>query len=265
MKIAPMLFLACLLPVFVLAASAEPAPDAAQIEFLHALEEGVIRGPLSEGLPEALPTDYLEREGFVPFALFREGPRAPLAVQVFFDDLPVKPRDMHKVFGEAFLARIPKDSGISESTDAHGRAVWSYPLNAAVVHFVTLKSRDASVSNIFELRIAQKVEQRRWAFGVYRPQGGELRLQNYPGFLEDRFTVLPAGGGKPIDVRLKHIPLGSCRDCHARTGAARYQYPTLEEVGPCEFTPPNPGVRADWAPAFERAHGFPPFEDQAPR
>lgn len=240
-------------------ANAQSLDEMMQVGFFHALEEGtVVEGELSQGLPETLPTDYLEREKFVPFDLFREAPRAPLAVQVFFNGEPVNARDMHKVFTEAFLAHIPGNTKITESLDAHGRALWHYPLNTAVVHFVTLKNRDTSMSNIFELRIAKKVEDRRWAFGVYRPQDGLLRLQHYGGFLQNQFTVLPPEG-KPIEVRLKHIPLNSCKNCHARTSAARYQYPSFEETGPCEFTPPNPHVRASWAPAFERAHGFSPF------
>lgn len=215
--------------------------------------------PLYEGMEAELPLDFMERNAFVPYDNFRASPRAPIAAAILFDG--AAPSDLGLVFLERFMARLPDGLPIRSSRDAQGREVWLYPEGALIAHAVLLKSVDPLESDVFELRIVRKMPGVRWAFGIYRPEGGVLRLQTYQGMRDDEFTVNTPQRGR-VRVTLKHIPLGSCRNCHARTTAAPYQYGSPEAVGPCEFTPANPRVRREWAPRYGGRHGADPIVNQ---
>lgn len=222
--------------------------------------------PLYAGLPESLPADYLRKERFVEFEQMFFEFRAPLGSSFAFNGAPVATTDYKKleeVFVETFLAKLPRGTQITTSRHSqNGKEVWHYPIGTEVVHLIELNSEPRSV---FELRVAKRMSETRWAFGTYSPKVlGEvsptLLLNQYAGAPKDGFTVVRPDRQK-IDVTLGRINLQSCRNCHFVNSPSQYQYPSFKEAGPCGFVPANTKVKDGWAGRYQDAHQDAPFED----
>lgn len=210
---------------------------------------------LSDGMKETLPLNYLEKKQFIDFENFRERPRAPIAAGININGQPVRSmEEIFKVFGEIVSAYLPDGETIKSSTDEAGKEVWRYPVGTQVVHVVTFNDDQNSV---FELRMMERVDDKRWAFGVYHIDGNQYKLQHYTGLLPKEYHV-KGKDGEDYQVKLKHIPLHVCQNCHRNTTSAPHQYENLQDVGPCEFTAQNPKVKNEWFEAFKTSRGYEP-------
>lgn len=212
---------------------------------------------ISAGMTKTLPGDHLEQTNYIEFHNFRDKPRAPIAAAIKIDGQPVRSiQEIFHYFSEEVGAWLPEGKVIKSSTDSEGREVWSYPIGTRVIHYLTLN--DAEKTS-FELRMMERVEEGRWAFGVYHLKEGEFKLQDYKGLLAKEFE-LDHREGKKYKVSLKHIPLHVCQNCHSNTTSAPYQYNSRQDVGPCEFTPANPKVQTDWVKKFLKVRGYNPIQ-----
>lgn len=210
---------------------------------------------LSDGMQKSLPMSHVQDNDYLGFENFRTRPRAPIAARIQINDQPVRSmEEIFSVFEEIVAATLPEGKTIKESTDAEGRLVWRYPIGTKVIHQLNFKDDKHS---LFELRMIERVTDKRWAFGVYHPINGKLELQDYQGRLAKEFDLRTADG-KPLNIKLHHIPLNVCQNCHNNTTSAPHQYESREDVGPCEFTPTNPKVRNDWVKGFVEAFGRQP-------
>ena len=253
----------------------------------------VVESPLSAGLPDKIPADFLEREGFLAFDEIPEeaarrmrAPRpyalAPIASLMRFNGTPIDPLDrtsQRQVFDESTYAMIPLGTKIRVSATPAGE-VWEYPTGTIVAHRIALRSVPP---RIFELRLVRKMPDGRWAFGSYSPAdlddqtlASTLRLNAYPDLPEASFHIWPSAGlpsGVMTTVALKRIRLSSCRGCHFSNSTADYQYArhlpdgrldvpaSIAAAGPCGFVPNNPSVRGMWAQSYSSKNGGrSPFE-----
>jgi hypothetical protein len=214
--------------------------------------------PLSTGLPEKLPLDFVERELMVPFVQSAETFHAPVAAGLFFNDKPVPPRDlatMGLVFDEFFLARVPRGRPILSRMNAQRQKIWEYPQGTRVVHAIYFKTVPPQ---IFEVRVEQKMEAGRWAFGLYTPVRGWLELNHYVGFRPEAYTVTLASG-ELMRIKLSHLNLQSCQSCHFMNSPSKYQYSDVSSAGPCGFGPANQGLAVDWSARYFKIHGEKPI------
>lgn len=212
-------------------------------------------GALSDGMKPELSLTHVEDNDYLSFENFRERPRAPIAAGILINDKrPTTLKEILAVFSEDFKAFIPDGKTIKESTNNDGLPVWRYPVGTKVIHQLNFKD---DKSTLFELRMIERVNDKRWAYGVYHPKEGQLSLQDYRGQLPKEF-ILKTKDGRPLNVKLRHIPLHVCQNCHRNTTSAPHQYQGPKDVGPCEFTPVNPKVKKDWVRAYEEAFGRSP-------
>lgn len=210
---------------------------------------------ISDGMQEELPLTHVQDNDYLEFHNFRTRPRAPIAAGIKINDQPVRSlEEIFSVFSEEVAAVLPEGQTIKESTDSEGRIVWRYPIGTKVIHQLNFKNDKKS---LFELRMIERVSNKRWAFGVYHPIEGKLKLANYPGRLPKEFN-LRTHDGKPLNIKLSHIPLNVCQNCHNNTTSAPHQYESRIDVGPCEFTPTNPNVKDKWVKEFISAFGRKP-------
>ncbi|TNF01372.1 MAG: hypothetical protein EP326_04430 [Deltaproteobacteria bacterium] len=222
-----------------------------------ALFSQLVEAQISEGMSKTLPADHLEKNHYLEFENFRDSPRAPIAAAIKIDGQPVRSiQEIFRYFSEIVGAWLPEGKTIKSKTDSEGREVWNYPIGTRVIHFLTLNDKEKTP---FELRMMERVEEGRWAFGVYHLKEGEYKLQNYNGLLQKEFE-LNHENGKVYNVSLKHIPLQVCQNCHSNTTSAPYQYSSRQDVGPCEFTPANPKVKNDWVKKFLDERGYHPIQ-----
>lgn len=210
---------------------------------------------LSEGMQESLPLTHRTDHSYLEFENFRTNPRAPIAAGIMINGQRVRSMaEIFSVFKEEVAAYIPEGATIKESIDAQGRYIWRYPIGTKVIHQLNFKDDKES---LFELRMIERVSDKRWAFGVYHPVNGKLELASYRGRLDKEFQ-LRTEDGKDLNIKLSHIPLNVCQNCHNNTTSAPYQYQGGEDVGPCEFTPANPKVKNDWVSGYIKAFGREP-------
>jgi hypothetical protein len=214
--------------------------------------------PPWSGLPDKLPSDFMTREFFVPFTQTPETFHAPIAASIVLNDKPVPPRDlatMSLVFEEAFAARLPRGQSIQVKKDSQNRKVWDYPIGTRVVHAIHFRTLPPQV---FEIRLEQKMEGGRWAFGLYTPAGNGLELNRYGGMRPETYSFKLATG-EPTKISLSHMNLQSCRNCHFANSPSKYQFPSAEMAGPCGFGPANPSLTTEWAQHYFKMHGEKPF------
>lgn len=210
---------------------------------------------LSEGMTKVLPITHVQDNDYLHFENFRTRPRAPIAGGIRINGERVRSmEEIFAIFSEEVAAVLPEGTTIKESKTEDGKLVWRYPIGTRVIHQLNFKDDKKS---LFELRMIERVSDKRWAYGVYHPINGQLELANYTGH-KDREFNLKMPNGKQTHVKLHHIPLHVCQNCHNRTTSAPHQYESLEDVGPCEFTPSNPKVKNDWVQGFVRAFGRQP-------
>jgi hypothetical protein len=215
---------------------------------------------LSDGMKETLSLDHLKENYFLEFHNYRAMPRAPIAARVVINEEPVRSfEELLKVFSEEVMAHIPEGQTIKASRNNMNKEVWRYPVGTQVVHYLTFNDKD---STVFEFRMMERVNDKRWAFGVYHKdeQEGNFKLQHYKGLLPKEYSF-EGRDGKDYNLKLNHIPLHVCQNCHNRTTSAPHQYNNIEDVGPCEFTPNNPKVKKDWVNKFIKERGYSPVRD----
>ncbi len=219
--------------------------------------------PLYAGLPEALPADYLKREGFVRFFQASGVSVAPIAYNIRIngeriEDLPRGTLD--RIFDHTFFSvRLPDGMSIRIGTDAQGREIWDYPAGTEVAHQILL--RTLPVATLYELRIGRKRADGRWAYGIYVPVEGEesLRLLTHRG-LPPHSLRLEVSGSRPWNITMKRMGTEACRACHFAHSSSRYQFRNREEAGPCGFGPHNQELTRSWADTYFEKHGYRPFE-----
>ncbi len=213
-------------------------------------------GALSDGMKKTLELTHVEDNDYLSFENFRERPRAPIAAGILINDKrPTSLKEILAVFSEEFKAVLPEGTTIKESVNSNGQLIWRYPVGTKVIHQMNFKD---DKSTLFELRMIERVTDSRWAYGVYHPKEAELTLQDYRGQLPKEF-ILKTKEGRPLNVKLRHIPLHVCQNCHRNTTSAPHQYEGPKDVGPCEFTPVNPKVKNDWVNNFTEAFGRSPL------
>jgi uncharacterized protein YlaI len=212
---------------------------------------------ISRGMTKVLPADHIERAHYIEFENFRDKPRAPVAARIRIDGNPVRSiNEIFHYFSEIVGATLPQGKTISSSQNAEGKEVWHYPLGTRVIHLLTFNDKN---NTPFELRMMERVEEGRWAFGVYHLKNNEYQLQDYQGLLAREFEMNHRDG-KTYQVKLKHIPLHVCQNCHSNTTSAPWQYTSRQDVGPCEFTPANPKVQNEWVKKFLEERGYNPIK-----
>lgn len=211
---------------------------------------------LSDGMAKTLPANHVEKGSYLYFENFRTRPRAPIAGRVVINGKRARTMDdLFQVFSEDVAASLPKDQKIKESINSEGQTVWRYPIGTKVIHQLDFKDDKKS---IFELRMMERVNDKRWAFGIYILNGNKFELQDYEGHKDEEYHLKQ--NGDDLHIKLHHIPLHVCQKCHSRTTSAPHQYKDLMDVGPCEFTPTNPFVKKDWVENFKREFGYDPIE-----
>ncbi|MBT7610906.1 MAG: hypothetical protein HN576_14185 [Bacteriovoracaceae bacterium] len=212
---------------------------------------------LSDGMKEILSLDHLKENYFLEFHNFRTMPRAPIAARVIINEEPARSfEDLLKVFTEKVLAHIPDGQTITATRNNMNKEVWRYPIGTQVIHYLTFNDEYDSV---FEFRMMERVSDTRWAFGIYHKEENKFKLQHYKGLLPKEYSFV-GKDGKDYSLKLNHIPLHVCQNCHNRTTSAPHQYNNLEDVGPCEFTPNNPKVKYDWVKKFTQERGYSPIQ-----
>ena len=230
--------------------------DSEQTKYLNKLFEESARiqaepkDPIYAGLPGELARDYPEREGFVRFEHIA-GDVPPIGGRVRFSDPELKLTD---VFDDESWARLPDGQKILRDTSGP-REIWDYPVGTRVVHRILLKS---DPRKLFELRLAQKLPDGKWGFGLYREEDGPANLPLHrDGMPPLSFDVKIKA--KVVRVDMFRLSPASCRNCHFRMGHGGYQSPDVDHVGPCGFSPPNPRLLTDWADAYQGRYGYAPF------
>jgi hypothetical protein len=217
--------------------------------------------PLATGMAENLPASFITLRRFVAFDQAPNIARAPLAVEIFFNDQPVKIADRETqsiVFDEFFMATLPSHSPIKVGKNPQDWPTWDYPVGTQVIHLITFKTNPVQ---IFEMRMEQKLPDGHWAFGIYTPSPTGFSLNHYAGFRSEAFN-LSLASGQMMNVRLAHLNLDSCRNCHYGTSPSRYQFPSSEYMGPCGFGPANLGLYQKWGASYQNARGEPGFVSQ---
>lgn len=206
--------------------------------------------PLYAGLPDRIARDYPEKEGFVRFSEI-PGDNPPIGGRIRFSDPNLKLRD---VFEEESWARLPDGARITGDLDGE-KPSWDYPVGTRVMHRFWFKTEPRK---LFELRLVQKLQSGKWAFGMYVAEDGteELPLHR-EGSPPLTFDVVIAG--KNVHVDMFRLSPASCRACHWMRGHGNHQFPDMEHVGPCGFVPANADLPARWAKAYETRHGYFPF------
>ncbi len=238
-----------------------PFLDGEQAEFLNALQERPIRfraqaqDPLYTGLPDTIPRDMPEREGFVRFAHI-DGDVPPIGGRIRFSVPGLKLMD---VFEDESWARLPDGQSVARDTSGP-REIWDYPVGTRVMHRLLLKS---DPRRLFELRLVQKLPDGKWAFGLYREEPGAANLPLHrDGMPPLSFEVEIKG--QLVRVDMFRLSPASCRTCHFRMGHGGYQSPAVDHAGPCGFSPPNPRLLTDWARDYRARHGHEPFRLRDP-
>ena len=206
--------------------------------------------PQSRGLPDELSTDLVERDGYVLFDGITGLKGPPANGPARFSPPDITRTD---VFDEDHAALLPPGTRIERQRNRAGQEVWSYPVGTRVVHRFFLRTVPP---RLFELRVAEKLPDGRWAFGAYeRSSGPNLRLRRR--MAHESFEVdVPRGH---VGVEMDRLHPESCRLCHAVHSPQSYQYRDREHAGPCGFGPANPSLPTQWAPAYQLRHGYWPF------
>lgn len=248
---------------------------------------------LSYGLPNTIPADFIERNGFLEYEdlsvqqgeelLDHSYAPAPIAssVKVKSQEIEHHQRaDLHKLFKEAVYAKLPLGSKIIARSDAEGRVHWEYPVNFTVAHAIWFKTEPA---HLFELRIVKRVYlggRTFWAYGTYSPKvfgekGDDLYLNRYEGFpfVKLALTLPEISADRKSELSFNRLGLNSCQSCHAGNSPAAYQYEVLgsngkvdldktqENTGPCGFVPNNPNL-GKWFKAYEAKYHVNPIENR---
>ena len=207
--------------------------------------------PQSLGLPDEVSADLVERDGYVPFdgVAGLNGPATNGPARFTPDDVT-----RSDVFEEDHAALLPPGARIARRWTAAAQEVWEYPVGTRLVHRFFL--RTVPRRTLFELRIAEKRPDGRWAFGAYEWRGGgTVRLRRV--MAHEVFEVdVPRGH---VGIELDRLHPESCRLCHAMHSPQAYQYEDVEHVGPCGFGPANASLLTQWGPAYEARHGYWPF------
>ncbi len=218
---------------------------------LAAAHQGKESRPQSLGLPREVPADLVERDGYVLFDGISgvNGPTSNGPARFMPGDVT-----RSDVFEEDHAALLPPGTRIRRRWNRAGQEFWDYPPGTRLVHRFFL--RTAPRRRLFELRIAEKLRDGRWAFGAYEWRGGRtVRLRRV--MAHDVFEVdVPRGH---VGVEMDRLHPESCRLCHAMHSPQAYQYQDVEHVGPCGFGPANASLLTRWAPAYRAAHGYWPF------
>src|SRR6266852_7061385 len=129
--------------------------------------------PQSSGLPDEVPADLVERDGYVLFDGV-PGVNGPAS------NGPARftPEDVTRsdVFEEDHAVLLPPGARIRRRRNGAGQEVWDYPVGTRLVHRFFL--RTAPRRSLFELRIVERLADGRWAFGAYERRGGpNVRLR----------------------------------------------------------------------------------------
>ena len=218
---------------------------------LAAAHHGTGSPPQWFGLPDEVPADLVERDGYVLFDNVSgvKGPASNGPARFTPGDV-----DRSDVFEEDHAALLPCGARIERSRIGAAQEVWHYPVGTRLVHRFFL--RTVPRRTLFELRIAEKRPDGRWAFGAYEWHGGgSVRLRRV--MAHDVFEVdVPRGH---VGVELDRLHPDSCRLCHAMHSPQAYQYEDVEHVGPCGFGPANASLLTQWAPDYQAKHGYWPF------
>ena len=217
---------------------------------LAGAHHGKGRRPQSCGLPDEVPADLAERDGYVLFdgVAGLKGP--PANGPARFTPPDVTQAD---VFEEDHAALLPRGERIERRRNGAGEEVWVYPAGTRVIHRFFLRT---APRRLFELRVLEKLRDGRWASGAYeRRRGPNLRLRR--AMAHEAFDVeVPRGH---VGVEMDRLHPESCRLCHAVHSPQAYQYRDKEHAGPCGFGPANPSLLTEWAPAYQVRHGYWPF------
>jgi len=214
--------------------------------------------PLSEGLPEILPDNFLIAEKFVPFSQAPTIMHAPIAAGLKINDQAISPTDlasMAAVFDESFYAILPQGQAIEIKNQAPAPNTWDYPTGTTVIHQILFKTQPKKV---FEVRLERKMANGTWAFGNYTQGAKGLELNHYPGLRAEQYS-LTLETGKFVKVEVGHMNLQSCRACHYMNSPSKYQYPNLDSAGPCGFGPAHSQLTTDWAQRYFQIHRENPF------
>src|SRR5438128_466595 len=130
------------------------------------------RRPQSRGLPDEVPADLVERDGYVLFEGVPGMNGSPSNGPARFTPADVSRSD---VFDEDHGALLPHGARIRRRWNGTGQEVWDYPVGTRVVHRFFLNTEPRR--RLFELRVVEKLADGRWAFGAYEWRGGpNLRL-----------------------------------------------------------------------------------------
>jgi hypothetical protein len=236
-------------------------------------------GELSDGLPERLPYQALEKPELLPFLQDSTGPVAPFGAQVQVDGKTITHAQARALlFSEDFAASIPPGTQVQVSKNADGLEVWNYPTGTRVEHRIRWKASDAPV---FELRVIEKLPNGRWAFGMYTPEEDapasnsgalpkpltpkkpdhDLVLNRYSGTPGQAFKLRPIGQPAEIQVNIRKLPLQHCQHCHFMHSPSGHQYETEDDTGPCGFAPANgENIRKGWAESWLKKFGASPLQ-----
>lgn len=244
-------------------------------------------GELSDGLPERLPYQALEKPELLPFLQDSTGPVAPFGAQVQVGGKTLTHAQARALlFSEEFAASIPPGTQVQVSKNSDGLEVWNYPTGTRVEHRIRWKASDAPV---FELRVIEKLPNGRWAFGMYTPEeeapqssstpapgaptapkdspltpkkpDHDLVLNRYSGTPSQAFKLKPVGQPAEIQVNIRKLPLQHCQHCHFMHSPSGHQYETEDDAGPCGFAPANgENVRKGWAESWLKKFGTSPLQ-----
>lgn len=214
---------------------------------------GKVETPLSIGLPAAIAPGIL-KNGFVPFASIPQ--KEPLISNG--GDIQFTPPGLSigEVFEERTWARLPPKARIVRETSKDPE-LWHFPAGTRVAHEILLKT---SPPTLFELRLMEKRADGTWAFGIYIPleDGRTLALHRKESQMLSFRVPLPR---RNVQVEMERLHPQSCRTCHFNHGVRANEYYADEEhVGPCGFVPDNAAILKEWAPAYQKKHGYWPFE-----
>jgi len=204
----------------------------------------------SRGLPDEVPADLVERDGYVLFDAIAGVSGPPANGPARFTPPDVTRGD---VFEEDHAALLPLGARIERRRNRAGQEVWGYPVGTRVVHRFFLRTAPRS---LFELRVAEKLPDGRWAFGAYERRAGPSLLLRRRMVHETFEVDVPRGH---VGVEMDRLHPESCRLCHAVHSPQAYQYRDREHAGPCGFGPANPSLPTEWAPAYQLRHGYWPF------
>ncbi len=210
-------------------------------------------------LPDQLSARYLLDQAFFPFQEV-PGAMTPYFSSLSIDGNPVSmgSSQVSQIFKDSTQAHIPEGTLILKSTDSSGREVWNYPIGTEVAHEINFNDIN---NTLFELRLVRKISATMWDFGTYSPSSSSTLQRNYYSGNASFSTTLQMNSGSSSFIELRRISLSSCKDCHFHESSATYQYPSLEETGPCGFAPNNYGVQS-WINQYQSRYGHSPFGKQ---